>query len=70
MSWIHSINPVVDWLKGVNSGQASSSASVEEPTKRSEWILVDTIDTGYYYPEPPGGSGLWMSVGESGNIGI
>ena len=70
MSWIHSTNPVVDWLKGVNSGQASSSAPVEEPTKRSEWILVDTIDTGYYYPKPPGGSGLWMSVGESGNIGI
>ena len=54
MSWIHSTNPVVDWLKGVNSGQLSSSASVEEPTKRSEWILVDTIDTGYYYPKPPG----------------
>ena len=69
MSWINSTNPVVDWLKGVNSGQASNSASAEEPTERSEWNLVDTTDTGYHYPEPPGGSGLWISVGESGNIG-
>ena len=30
---------------------------------------MDTIDTGHTYPEPPGGSGLWISVGESGNVG-
>ena len=69
MSWIHGTNPVVDWLKGVYSRPGSSSSSTVEPTERSKWILVDTINTGHSYPEPPGGSGLWISVGESGNIG-
>ena len=69
MSVIHGTNRVVDWLKGVESGQGSSRASAAELAKQSEWNLVNMIDTGYCDPESPRGSVMWLSVGESGNIG-
>ena len=59
------------WLTDVEPGGAgTSSASVTEPTEPSNWVLDQTIDTGYRWPEPPRGSGMLFTVGESGNIGI
>ena len=54
----------------MDSGKGSSIISIEEPTAKSDWFRLDTIDTGYCYPEQPRGSGMWFSVGESGTIGV
>ena len=70
MSLIHPTNRVVDWLKGVDSGQGSSTVSAAKLTEQSEWNLVNRIDTSFRHPKPPRSSGMWFSVGESGNIGI
>ena len=70
MSVIYRTNWVVDWLKGVYSGQGSSTASVVELTKQSEWNLVNMIDTGYCHLKQLKDSGLMFSVGESGSISI
>ena len=70
MSVIHGTNRVVDWLKGVDSGQGSSTASVADGTEQSEWTLVNTIDTGFCHLKQPKDSGLMFSVGESGSISI
>ena len=70
MSVIHRTNRVVNWLKGVDSGQASSTVSAAELTEQSEWNLVNEIHTGYCHPESPRASVMWFSVGESGSIGI
>ena len=67
MSVIHGTNKVANWLKGVDSGQGSSTVSAAELTEQSEWNLVNTIDIGYCHPRR---SVMWFSVGESGNIGI
>ena len=59
------------WLAGVEpGGVASSSVSVAEPTQPSNWVLDESIDTGCRNPEPPRGSAMWFTVGESGDIGI
>ena len=70
MSLIHPTSRVVDWLKGVDSGQGSSSVLGTELTEQSEWNLVNTLDTSFCYPNLPSGSGLGISVSESGKIGV
>ena len=69
MSLIQCTTRIEDWLKEVDPGQVSSTESVYELTKRSEWNLVDVIDTGCDR-ESHRNSGVSFSVGESGNIGI
>ena len=61
---------VGQWLTDVEPGVGSSSESVTEPTEPSNWVLDQTIDTGYRCPEPPRGSTMWFTVAESGNVGI
>ena len=59
------------WLMDVEPGRVgSSSASVTEPTEPNNWVLDQTIDTGYKWPETSRRSGMLFAVGESGNIGI
>ena len=70
MNLIHPTNRVVDWLKGVDSGQGSSTVSAAELTEQSEWNLVNRMDTSFRHSEPPRSSAMWFSVGESGNISI
>ena len=71
MSLIHPTSRVVDWLKGVDSGQGSSSVLGTELMEQSEWNLVNTLDTGFCDPDSPDTqTGLDISVGESGGIGV
>ena len=61
---------VGQWLMDVEPGVGSSLESVTEATEPSNWVLDQTIDIGYRFPERPRISVMWFTVGESGNVGI
>ena len=61
---------VGQWLTDVEPRVGSSLESVTEATEPSNWVLDQTIDIGYRFPERPRISVMWFTVGESGNVGI